>query len=72
MSLVIEPINSRDVPGYFLTTQADAHAIREEVGDANLRVQMDLYHTQVMEGDLTQKLRRYLSAHRPHPGRGRS
>lgn len=64
VSLVIEPINSRDVPGYFLTTQADAHAIREEVGDANLRVQMDLYHTQVMEGDLTQKLRRYL----PHTG----
>jgi 2-dehydrotetronate isomerase len=62
--VVIEPINSRDVPGYFLTIQAEAHRIREEVGESNLHVQMDLYHAQVMEGDLTSKLRKYL----PHIG----
>jgi hydroxypyruvate isomerase len=42
VELTIEPINHRDMPGYFLTTQAEAHAIREEVGAQNLKVQMDL------------------------------
>ena len=62
--LLIEPINTRDMPGYFLNTQAEAHAIREEIGSANLKVQMDLYHAQIVEGDLETKLRRYL----PHVG----
>ena len=51
LDVVIEPINPRDMPGYLLNTQAEAHAIREEVGMANLRVQMDLYHAQVVEGE---------------------
>lgn len=62
--LLIEPINTRDIPGYFLNTQADAHAIREEVGAANLKLQMDFYHVQIVEGDIAMKLRRYL----PHVG----
>ncbi len=60
VDLTIEPINPRDVPGYFLTTQAQAHAIREETGVSNLKVQMDLYHAQIVEGDLSEKLRRWL------------
>ena len=60
LELTIEPINPRDIPGYFLNTQAEAHAIREEVGAANLKVQMDLYHAQIVEGDLSEKLRRWL------------
>ena len=64
ITVLIEPINTRDMPGYFLTTQADAHAIREEVGAANLKVQMDCYHAQIVEGDIAMKLRRYL----PHIG----
>ena len=64
VELTIEPINPRDMPGYFLTTQADAHAIRDEVGADNLKVQMDLYHAQIVEGDLSEKLRRWL----PHIG----
>lgn len=60
ITLTIEPINPRDMPGYLLTTQADAHAIREEVGMANVKVQMDLYHAQIVEGDLSMKLRRWL------------
>jgi hydroxypyruvate isomerase len=64
IEVLIEPINTRDMPGYFLNTQADAHAIREEVGAANLKVQMDLYHAQIVEGDIATKLRRYL----PHVG----
>jgi hydroxypyruvate isomerase len=55
--LVIEPINARDMPGYFLQRQDEAHAIREEVGEPNLLIQMDLYHAQIVEGDLTVKLR---------------
>lgn len=61
---LIEPINTRDMPGYFLTTQAQAHALREQVGAANLQVQMDFYHVQIMEGDIAMKLRQYL----PHIG----
>jgi hydroxypyruvate isomerase len=64
VTVLIEPLNLRDNPRYLLTTQAEAHAIREELAMANLRVQMDLYHAQIMEGDLTTKLRRWL----PHIG----
>ena len=60
ITMLIEPINTRDIPGYFLNTQAEAHAVREEVGAANLKVQMDLYHLQIVEGDVATKLRRYL------------
>lgn len=64
ITLLIEPINTRDIPGYFLNTQEQAHAIREEVGAPNLKVQMDLYHVQIAEGDIATKMRRYL----PHVG----
>ncbi len=60
VTVTIEPINPRDMPGYFLTPQADAHAIRDEVGAPNLKVQMDLYHAQIVEGDLSTKLRQWL------------
>jgi hydroxypyruvate isomerase len=56
-TVLIEPINTRNMPGYFLNRQDDAHRIREEVGAANLLVQFDLYHAQIVEGDLAMKLR---------------
>jgi hydroxypyruvate isomerase len=59
LELLIEPINTRDIPGYFLNTQAEAHAVREEVGAANLKVQMDFYHVQIVEGDIAMKFRKY-------------
>lgn len=59
LTLVIEPINTRDMPGYFLNYQAEAHAIREEVGEPNLKVQMDFYHAQIMEGDLSMTFKKY-------------
>lgn len=62
VELLIEPINPRDVPGYFLNRQDDAHAIVAEVGAPNLKVQMDLYHCQIVEGDVASRLRRYLPA----------
>lgn len=55
--ITIEPINTRDMPGYFLTHQEEAHAICAEVGAANLKVQLDLYHCQIMEGDLAETMR---------------
>ncbi len=59
LMLLIEPINTRDIPGYFLNSQGDAHAVREEVGEANLKVQMDFYHVQIVEGDIAMKFRKY-------------
>ncbi len=60
VALCIEPINPRDIPGFFLNRQAEAHAIVQEVGAANVQVQMDLYHCQIVEGDLAVKLKSYL------------
>lgn len=60
ITALIEPINVRDVPGYLLNTQADAHAIVTDVGEPNLKVQMDLYHCQIVEGDVATKIRRHL------------
>ncbi|MGJ7578842.1 2-oxo-tetronate isomerase [Variovorax sp. RHLX14] len=59
-TLLIEPINGRDMPSYFLSRQDDAHAVIAEVGADNLKVQMDLYHCQIVEGDLAMKIRHYL------------
>jgi 2-dehydrotetronate isomerase len=58
ITITIEPINTRDMPGYFLTRQQEAHAICAEVGTSNLKVQFDLYHCQIMEGDLARAMRR--------------
>ena len=52
VDLVIEPINRRDIPGYFLNKLAEARAIIYEVGEPNLGLQFDLYHRQVEEGDV--------------------
>jgi hydroxypyruvate isomerase len=56
--IVIEPINTRDIPGFFLNRQDVAQAICAEVGAPNLKVQFDLYHCQIVEGDLAVKLKR--------------
>lgn len=60
ITVVIEPINTRDIPGFFLNRQDEAHAVCTDVGAANLKVQMDLYHCQIVEGDMAMKIRKYL------------
>jgi hydroxypyruvate isomerase len=60
IDVLIEPINPRDIPGFFLNRQDQAHEVIAAVGAPNLKVQMDLYHCQIVEGDLATKLRRYL------------
>jgi hydroxypyruvate isomerase len=54
---LIEPINTRDIPGYFLNTQAQAWSVLDEVDSPCVRLQMDLYHCQIVEGDVSTRLR---------------
>ncbi|MFZ1941947.1 MAG: 2-oxo-tetronate isomerase [Terracidiphilus sp.] len=61
VDLIIEPIALRNIPGFFLNRQDEAHAIVAEVGAPNLKVLMDLFHCQVEEGDLAFKIRKYLA-----------
>lgn len=52
VALLVEPINTRDIPGFFLSTTAQAEVILDRVGSDNLFIQYDIYHMQVMQGDL--------------------
>jgi 2-dehydrotetronate isomerase len=65
VTVVIEPINTRDIPGYFLNTTTQAMSVIERVGHPNLKLQLDLYHVQIMEGDLAHRIRA-LAGHYPH------
>jgi hydroxypyruvate isomerase len=56
IKLLIEPINTRDIPEFFLNRTAQAAAILDEVGSDNLFIQYDIYHMQIMEGDLAPTL----------------
>jgi hydroxypyruvate isomerase len=56
IKLLIEPINTRDIPGFFLTHTAQASRIIDEVGSENLFIQYDIYHMQITEGDLTRTI----------------
>jgi 2-dehydrotetronate isomerase len=60
VDVLIEPINTRDMPGFFLNYQAQAHQLIQTIGVSNVKVQMDLYHCQIMEGDLASKILQYL------------
>jgi 2-dehydrotetronate isomerase len=59
ITLLIEPINTRDIPGFYLNTQAQSFAACGAVNRPNIKMQLDLYHMQIMEGDLEMKLRKY-------------
>lgn len=58
--LIAEPINTRDIPGFFLNHTEQALAIFDEVGSDNLKLQYDIYHMQIMEGDLAPTIERHL------------
>ncbi len=59
--LLIEPINTRDIPGFFLNRTAQAVQLISDVGSDNLFIQYDIYHMQVMEGDIAPTLRKHLA-----------
>jgi hydroxypyruvate isomerase len=56
IKLLIEAINTRDIPGFFLNTSKQALAIIDRVGSKNLYFQYDIYHMQIMEGDLARTI----------------
>lgn len=58
LTILIEPLNRYDAPGYFLTGSDQALALIECAGHANLKLMFDCYHLQIMEGDLTRRLQR--------------
>ena len=56
ITILIEPLNHYDAPGYFLNGSAQAKSIIDEVGAPNLKLMFDCYHIQRLEGNLTNKL----------------
>ena len=60
MDLMVEPINPRSVPGFLLNTSADALAAIDASGAANAYLQYDLFHMQIVEGDLARSIERLL------------
>ena len=56
VQLMLEPLNTVDNPGYFLTSSAQARRIIERVGRENVRMQYDIYHMQIMEGRLADSI----------------
>ncbi|MEP0234443.1 TIM barrel protein [Roseibium sp.] len=57
LTVLIEPINTRDVPGYFLNTTDQALEILAEIDRPNVRLMFDCYHVHIMEGDLASRLK---------------
>jgi 2-dehydrotetronate isomerase len=60
ITLLLEPINPRDAPGYFYSTVAEGGAIIDACGCENLKLMFDCYHVGVAEGDVLTKLERFL------------
>jgi hydroxypyruvate isomerase len=60
IKLLVEPINTRDIPGFYLTRTDQALRLIDEVGSGNLFVQYDIYHMQIMEGDLARTMEAHL------------
>ncbi|WP_417670015.1 hydroxypyruvate isomerase family protein [Roseibium sp.] len=60
LTLLIEPINIRDVPGYFLNRTGQAEEILGDLGRSNVKLMFDCYHVEIMEGDVCAKLERLL------------
>lgn len=61
LRVLIEPINRFDMPGYYLERLEQALALREEVGEKNLAIQLDLYHAQRTQGELAATLAQHLA-----------
>jgi hydroxypyruvate isomerase len=65
IEVLIEPINRRDIPGFFLTHTEQARDVIAEVGEPGLRLQFDLYHRQVAQGDVARAIEAFapITAH---------
>jgi hydroxypyruvate isomerase len=60
LKLLLEPINTHDIPGFYVSRSAQALAILDEVGADNAFLQYDIYHAQRMEGEIAATIERYL------------
>jgi 2-dehydrotetronate isomerase len=60
LTLLLEPLNPRDNPGYFYSAVAEAVSLIEELALPNIKLQFDVYHVAISEGDVLTKLRRYM------------
>ncbi|MFT7057572.1 MAG: hydroxypyruvate isomerase [Pseudorhodobacter sp.] len=60
ITILIEPLNHYDAPGYFLSTTSQARALIETLAAPNLRLMFDCYHVQLMEGDLSNRIKALL------------
>lgn len=60
LRLLVEPLNARDVPGFLLTRSSEVVALLDTIGAPNLFLQYDVYHAQIMEGDLAASVARLL------------
>jgi 2-dehydrotetronate isomerase len=60
IDLVLEPINSRNMPGYFLNDFGFAETLVRDLSLPNLKLQFDIYHCQIIHGDVTMRLRQLL------------
>ena len=60
LTLLLEPLNPRDNPGYFYSTLAEAVSLIEELALPNIKLQFDVYHVAISEGDVLTKLKRYM------------
>jgi hydroxypyruvate isomerase len=58
IGLLLEPVNSRDIPGFFVDRPSFGFALLDAAGTKNLKLQYDIYHAQVMEGDLANTMAR--------------
>ena len=61
IKLLIEPINTFDIPGFYLSRTQQAIEIMDEVGSDNLYLQYDIYHAQRMEGEIASTIQKYIS-----------
>ena len=59
LTLLLEPLNPNDNPGYFYSTLSEAVGLIEELGISNIKLQFDVYHVARAEGDVLAKLERY-------------
>jgi hydroxypyruvate isomerase len=60
LTLLLEPLNPRDNPGYFYSRLDQAVALLEELGQPNIKLQFDVYHVAISEGDVLRKLAKFL------------
>ena len=62
IAIILEPLNSRDMPNYLVSRSDDIVAILKDIDQPNVKLLFDAYHVQIMEGDLIKRLERHRDA----------